>query len=219
LTSDLLIAAGVIIFVLGGIQAANVVYDRGVPNFVSRKIGHGAGGFAFLSALIVRPWTAMSIAAIFTVLLVCAHLLLPIFIRGIGGSGRSGGSLAEVWFPMVALPVFAVSWLWLKQPLPAVASLLFMAWGDGVTGLVRSRFYKQPVKGIWGSLAMLAVCLAVSWFMIKPFWIGVIASVAATAAERIFGDVGLVKKIDDNLAVPVISLSVILGLLALTGKL
>ena len=46
-----------------------------------------------------------------------------------GGSGRSERILAEVWFPLAAVPVYAIAWLWLKHPEAAVACLLFMAWG------------------------------------------------------------------------------------------
>jgi hypothetical protein len=39
-----ILSAGV---ALAGLWISNIVYDRGVPNYISRKIGHGAGGFAF----------------------------------------------------------------------------------------------------------------------------------------------------------------------------
>ena len=219
MNSDFIIAVLVVVFVLAGIHISNLVYDRGVPHFFSRKIGHGAGGFAFLAALVVSPWTAMAIAATFSIMMALAQRWRPDYIRGIGGAGRDSKTLSEVWFPFVALPVFGISWLWLNQPLPAVASLLFMAWGDGITGLVRGRVYHRQVKGLWGSLAMLLVCLAISWVLIKPLWIGVIASVAATVTEWSFGDSGRLKWADDNLAVPLVSLGIILGLMALTGVL
>ena len=46
--------------VLAGLWLANIVYDAGVPQYVSRKIGHGAGGVAFLIASMLSipclPW-------------------------------------------------------------------------------------------------------------------------------------------------------------------
>jgi dolichol kinase len=127
--------------------------------------------------------------------------------------------MAEVWFALVAVPVFAVGWLWLNRPFVAVACLLFMAWGDCVTGLIRFKVYGRPVKGLWGSLAMLFVCLAISWAFLKPFWIGAIGSVVAVVTEWAFGDVGIIKWADDNWAIPIISSAGILGLLAITGTL
>jgi len=127
--------------------------------------------------------------------------------------------MAEIWFTLVAVPVFGVSWLWLNRPGVAVASLLFMAWGDGVTGLVRSQVYQRPVKGLWGSLAMFGVCLSVSWVFIEPFWIGAVASVVAVIGEWAFGDYGVLKWADDNWAIPLVSMATILGLMASLGKL
>jgi dolichol kinase len=115
----------------------------------------------------------------------------------------------------VAVPVFAVSWLWLNQSGVSVACLLYMAWGDGITGLVRSRVYHKAVKGWWGSLAMLAVCLVISAFFVRPFWIGVAGSLVAVAAEQAFGEYGVFKWGDDNWAIPVTSMITILGLFAL----
>ena len=206
--------------VLIGLWLSNIIYDYGVPQYVSRKIGHFAGGLAFLaSAVLSTAWWPIIVSAAFGTLLLAARLVSPRMTRGVGGSGRNSTIMAEIWFPVVAVPVFVISWLWLKQPMAAVASLLFMAWGDGVTGLVRGQVYHRPVKGPWGSLAMLVVCLAISWVFITPFWIGVIASGVAVVAEWSFGDYGIVRWGDDNWAIPVFSLATILGLMALVGKL
>jgi phytol kinase len=206
--------------VLAGLWVSNIVYDRGVPNYISRKIGHGAGGLAFLvSYNLSSAWWAIIVSLGFSLVLLLAHLLKPDIIRGVGGSGRNKDILAEVWFPLVAVPVFAISWLWLKQPGVAVACLLFMAWGDGATGLVRSQVYHQPVKGLWGSLAMFIVCLNIAWIFVFPFWIGLVASIAAVLTEWAFGEKGVIKWGDDNWAIPVVSLVAILGLMTLSGKL
>jgi len=155
----------------------------------------------------------------FGLLLWIARLRRPQTFRGVGGSGRSPNVLSEIWFAWIAVPIFAIGWLWLDQPFIAVSCLLFMAWGDCVTGLVRNQVYQKPVKGLWGSLAMLIVCLTISWAFIHPFWIGAAGSLIATVTEWAFGDVGVFKWADDNWAVPVISLAFILGLAAFTGNL
>src|SRR5512136_888182 len=107
--------------VLVGIWISNITYDLGVPNYISRKIGHGAGGLAFLaSSFLSSAGWPIIVAAGFSILLLIAHLAKPDMLRGIGGSGRSSSSMAEVWFPLVAVPVFAISWLWLDRPAVAV---------------------------------------------------------------------------------------------------
>ena len=210
-----ILVAGV---VLVGLWTSNIVFDHGVPNYISRKIGHGAGGVAFLAALFfaTAAWP-IAVAAGFGVLLLTARLVKPELLRGVGGTGRASTALAEVWFPWVAVPVFAISWLWLDRPEVAVASLLFMAWGDGITGLVRTLVYHRAVKGLWGSLAMLCVCLAIAGVLVRPFWIGIIASVVAVAVERTFGEYGVFKWADDNWAIPLASMGTIIGLMALAG--
>jgi phytol kinase len=205
---------------LTGLWISNILYDRGVPNYVSRKIGHLAGGIAFLIAFFFSgPGWPIIIATGFGILLLIARLAKPGIIRGVGGTGRSNKVIAELWFPWVAVPVFAISWLWLGKPAISVACLLFMAWGDGITGFVRSIVYRKAVKGWWGSLAMLCVCLIISAFFIRPFWIGVLACVVAVVTEQSFGEYGIFKWGDDNWAIPVISMITILGLMAITGLL
>jgi phytol kinase len=206
--------------VLVGLWVSNMLYDLHVPQYISRKIGHAAGGLGFLVSayFFTSAWWIIALSAGFGLLLWLARLRRPATFRGVGGSGRNPNVMAEVWFAWIAVPVFLVGWLWLNQPLATVACLLFMAWGDCVTGLVRSNVYKTAVKGLWGSLAMLIVCLIISWAFVKPFWIGAIGSVVATVTEWSFGEVGLIKWADDNWAIPVVSLALIMGLFAASGN-
>ena len=218
--SELPIAVLVTGIVLAGLWISNIVYDHGVPHYVSRKIGHAAGGVAFLVAFTLSsPAWPIILTILFSVMLLLARLLKPDTFRGVGGTGRSENAMAEIWFALVALPVFAISWLWLDKPAVAVTSLLFMAWGDGITGLVRSRVYHKPVKGLWGSLAMLGVCLAITWVFIHPLWIGIAASAVAVAVEWAAGDCGVLKWADDNWVIPLATMATILGLMALIGDL
>jgi phytol kinase len=211
---DALIISGVILI---GLWLSNFAFDRGVPQYVSRKIGHGAGGLSFLLSLyfFASPWWPICLAFLFGCILLLVRFFRPATFRGVGGAGRSSSSFSEVLFAWTAVPVYLVGWAWCHQPALTVASLLFMAWGDGITGLVRSRMYSGPVKGLRGSWAMLSVCLVISLALIHPFWIGVLASLAATITEWAFGDVGRIKSIDDNLAIPVISLATMLALFLL----
>ncbi|HVP56619.1 MAG TPA: hypothetical protein VMU02_00865 [bacterium] len=203
--------------VLVGLWISNILYDLKVPHYLSRKVGHSAGGVGFLlcGSLFSSAVWPIALSGGFAALLWVARGLKPDAFRGVGGSGRGKDARAEVWFALIAVPVFAVGWLWLGRPMVAMVSLLFMAWGDCVTGLVRFRVYGKPVKGLWGSGAMLAVCLAIAWAFLKPFWIGAAGSVVAVITEWAFGDVGTVKWADDNWAIPLTSMASMLLLLAL----
>jgi len=206
---------------LAGLYAANAIYDRGVPQYISRKVGHIVAGIAFLIAvgLLSSALWPLVLAAVFSLVLFGARLVRPSTFRGVGGSGRDSKAYSEVWFALVIVPVVAIAWLYLDRPRIALASLLFMAWGDGVTGLVRARVYKRPVKGLWGSLTMFAVCAVIAVALVRPVWIGVVAAGVAVIAERVFGDAGLVKWADDNWAVALLGMGTILGLMQLTGNL
>ena len=205
--------------VLTGLWLSNTLYDLKVPHYISRKIGHSAGGLGFLIALFTfsSAYWPLLLSFCFGLILWVARLFRPHTFRGVGGSGRNPDVMAEVWFAWIAVPLFAVGWLWLDKPFITVSCLLFMAWGDCISGLVRSEVYGRPVKGLWGSLAMLVCCLVISWAFIQPFWIGAAGSAIATLTEWAFGDVGVIKWADDNWAIPVISLATTLGLSALTG--
>jgi phytol kinase len=204
---------------VAGLWTSNFAYDRGTPHYLSRKIGHAVGGMAFITGVLLftSAWWPILLSAIFSAVFLAARFVRPHTFRGVGGSSRTG-TLSEVWFAFVAVPVFAISWLWLERPFVALACLLFMAWGDCVTGVVRSRVYNGPSKGLWGSLTMLLVCIGIARVLIDPFWIGVVGAIVATATEWSFGDYGLIKKADDNWAVPLTGLGTILGIMYLTGN-
>jgi len=207
--------------VLMGLWISNILYDLNVPQYISRKVGHAAGGMAFWISLYVfkEAYIPITLCAGFCLLLWSSRFLYPKAFRGVGGSGRSDNVMAEVWFPLSAIPVLAVGWWWLKRPELAITALLFMGWGDMLTGIVRSQIYGKAVKGFWGSAAMFLVCLLLSWAFVIPFWIGAVASLVATVTEWACGDVGILKKVDDNMAIPITSAATLLILSYLAGVL
>jgi len=196
--------------VLVGLYVSNILYDLKVPQYISRKIGHAAGGLGFLlcALLFTSGWWIFGITAAFFILLFGARFIKPDTFRGVGGTGRAKQAFSEVYFPAVALPIIAIGWIWLDKPIIAVACLLFMAWGDMVTGIVRSQIYKKAVKGLWGSGAMLVACLIIAWAFIKPIQLGILMAVGATITEYICGDVGILKWADDNWAIPIVAFAI-----------
>lgn len=206
--------------VLVGLWISNILYDLKVPHYTSRKIGHAAGGLGFLlcAFLFSSGWWAMMLAVGFVAMLGVARVVKPDTFRGVGGSGRPTEAMAEVWFPLASIPVIGIGWVWLGEPLTAIACLLFMAWGDCITGIVRSQVYGKAVKGFWGSVAMFGACLVIAWCFIEPFWVGAIGALVATVTEWTCGDIGIIK-LDDNLMIPLVSCATVFGILALVGGL
>jgi len=170
--------------VLVGLYLANLAYDAGLPQYESRKIGHAIGGWVFLVAVLLfaSPWWPIITAGAFTLLLAGARLVKPSTFRGVGGSARAH-AWAELWFPGAAAISLGIGWGWLGEPWLALTPILFMAWGDCVTGLIRSSRYGREVKGNWGSVGMLGLCLMIA-YLFTPYWIAVAGAGVATAAER-----------------------------------
>ena len=58
-----------------------------------------------------------------------------------------------------------------------------MAFGDNAAGLVRDMFCQDRRGSWWPSLVMLLVSLSLT-SMVRPYFVGALAAVAATAGER-----------------------------------
>lgn len=201
----LLLAGGCLL----GLYLANVFYDYGVPQYISRKIGHLGGAVAFLLCpfLFTSFWWPFVLTTAFTALLAYARWFRPTTFRGVGGSGRPQ-ALAEIHFPATGIVIISILWGILNQPWLAIVPLTFMGAGDAVTGLIRSKVYGREVKGAWGSLGMVVTCLLLAYF-IQPYWIGVVGAIVATLAERF---TKTTRVVDDNLTIP-LSSALVFGVL------
>ena len=196
--------------VLVGLYLSNLLYDYGVPQYISRKIGHGVGGMGYLLCALMfsTSWYPIILSGGFTLLLAGARLLRPSTFRGVGGSSRSH-ALAEIWFPLAGTLSLLVGWMWLGNPWLATVPILFMAWGDMVTGLIRAKVYGKEVKGNWGSMGMLVTCLLVG-VLFTPYWIAACGAVVATLAEKYSG---LSRTwVDDNYSI-ILSSLLVMGVL------
>lgn len=96
---------------LVGLYLANYFYDKGVEQYISRKVGHGVGGMGFLLCVFLfsSAWWPMILAGGFTLLLGGARLIKPQTFRGVGGTGRQH-ALAEVYFPAAGTISLGVGW-------------------------------------------------------------------------------------------------------------
>ncbi|MBA7631238.1 hypothetical protein ES703_38767 [subsurface metagenome] len=192
-----------------GLYLANLFYDYGIPNYISRKLGHlgGCVGFLLCPLLFSSFWWPFILTIGFTALLLYARMFRPDTFRGVGGSGRIE-ALAEIHFPATGVVLIGICWGLLNEPWLAIVPLTFMGAGDAITGLIRNKVYGREVKGNWGSLGMLATCLILAYF-IQPYAIGVAGAIVATLVEKY---TKTSKYVDDNLTIPLAS-ALVMGVL------
>ena len=105
---------------------------------------------------------------------------------------------------MLGLSVFAL-WKYMDEPWLAILPALFMAFGDGVTGIIRNKLFARRTKSAWGNLGMAILCIPLGWIIGNmsnpaiPLW-GAISGAVASFVERYeFGP------IDDNVLIVVAS--------------
>lgn len=206
---ELLEAALIALLLLTFFAISNAVHLRPAPFFLSRKVAHfGAGIAIFFLPLLFSSilWPAL-LSGGFLLLLLATHR------TNIWHGFARPGRIAEVVF---ALSVFiSIMAAWNIDPWLAVLPGLFMAFGDGVTGVVRYRVYRREVKGWWGTVACLVACALLA-LLVHPYWVGLVGAVVFSVAEKLCGDVGRIK-IDDNLAAPLAALAMMVPLYLLVG--
>jgi phytol kinase len=201
---------------LGEVDGVNVVYSDVINGilliaynffiiqYVSRGIGERFGTYvarkaihilsAGVSVLLARVIFSDWLAPLLVGLLIVTYTLAGHLWRTHSWF-QIRTNYADVYFTVACTALLVVFWnynVWI-----GVLSALFLAWGDGLTGIVRKVVYGKRNKGLWGTIAMFAACMALAYFM--NGYIGYIAFVAAafaSIAERF-------EQINDNISIPV----------------
>lgn len=214
--SQLYWAAGLSLYVLAVLVLTRLPYQamvrRGLEPiravYYNRKIVHMlAGGVGSLAVplVFVDPWFPLISGLLLTLLTNLAHATGMRFYWFQTDDNRNDVKFALMWSTSVA----ALWWI-LDDPWLAILPSLYMAFGDGVTGIVRNAFIRKRSKSPIGSVFMLIVsapmgCIIGSMAQPAiPVW-GLISAVVATVVERYeFGP------IDDNILITVSASAVLL---------
>ncbi|MCF1184730.1 hypothetical protein L0E83_14975 [Marichromatium gracile] len=176
--------------------------------YYTRKIVHmlaGGVGSLMVPLVFTDPWFPLVSGLLLT---------LAVFVAHVSGwrlywfqitENRNDVKFALMW----SLSVSLLWWL-LDNPWLAILPSLYMAFGDGVTGVVRNALIRRRSKSPVGNIAMLAVSAPMGWYIgalatpAIPVW-GLISAVVATVVERYeFGP------IDDNVLITVAASAVLL---------
>ncbi len=193
LLSDLIIA-----FLLFSIIVTTVLLTKKFSNiWINRKMIHLSVVPAILCYMYVfnEPYIFFIFAIFFVVFLILPHVKSK-ELSWFQEKKNYGEVFFCLSFAILAIPC------WENYRILAGVAMLFMAVGDSVTGIVRSRFLKNRGKHWSGSIAMLITCLFIGLFFLS--YKGIVLSILATLLEY-------QPWIDDNLTVPL--LTVLFGMI------
>ena len=214
--NQILYSVGMGIYVMVILFATKIPYDmmitRGVEDiravYYNRKIVHmmaGGVGSLCVPVLFVDYWYP----------LVCG-ILLTIFTYAAHASGtrmfwfQTDQNQNDVKFTLMWWTSITMIWVLVGDPWLAIVPSLFMAFGDGVTGVVRNAVIKKRSKSPIGNVFMFIVSAPLGYIVAGmgdpsiPVW-GLISAAIATFVERYeFGP------IDDNILITVFATAVLM---------
>lgn len=178
-------------------------YPKDSATYFGRKIIHiFASGFVALliPVLYKEPIIPFLLAISFAIYTYFPHKINKLF-----NWFQVKENLHEVNFCLMWGLSILVGWFFDKTFWLGVIPALFMSFGDGITGIIRNIKYKKRTKAWEGSLGMLIVCIIIG---LKMGLAGIIAAIFATLAEE--SDL-----IDDNISIPIVSLTILIILKSL----
>ncbi|MCD6301554.1 MAG: dolichol kinase [Staphylothermus sp.] len=184
----------------------NVMRKRGMTHikavYYNRKIIHIlAGGVAaflvpYLFTTPLYPGVLATVLAIATYLPHKKNKLMDWF--------QTEDNMYEVHFCITWGLVISLGWLIFKNWWYGVIPVSFMAFGDGVTGIIRNMMYNKRTKSWIGNLAMAAVTIPLGYIALGN--VGALAGLLASIVEHF----EVTNIIDDNITVPLTSFLTIL---------
>ena len=189
------LVAWVLLVVFWLSKKVSAIWDR----YVARKFIHFTTGglVAVIAPYVFREPTVPFAGAMFMALIT----VVPRLRGEVFDWYQLRDSFGDTYFCLTWGTVFLL--LWDVNLNAAIASSLFMAFGDGVTGLVRRNFVRERKKTLHGTAAMIPTCALIGWLYAGPA--GVLAGLVASAIE-------LLPKVDDNLTVPLVSAAIMYAL-------
>lgn len=179
-----------------------------VAVYYNRKLIHiFAGGVIVLTVPFVfsTPWYPLLCGLVLTVITYAFHNTGRILYWFQTKEDVNDVNFCFMW----AVAVF-ILWQIIGNPWIAIIPPAFMAFGDGITGIVRNLAFKERVKHIIGNVYMMGVCIPIGYYFGSmsrmeglAIW-GVIAAIVASIVEKFeFGP------IDDNVLITVSAIIVL----------
>ena len=174
-------------------------FKENVAVYYNRKLIHiFAGGVVVLTVpfLFNNPWFPLFSGLILAIFMYFLHRTGHIFYWFQTKDNLNDVSFCFMW----GLAIF-ILWYIFNDPWIAIIPPAFIAFGDGITGIVRNIAFKERRKHIIGNIYMMGVCIPIGYYFAHagnpsiPLW-GIIAAVVASLFERY--EFGI---IDDNVLI------------------
>jgi len=188
---------------------------KNVAIYYNRKLIHiFAGGVVVLAVPFVfnDPWYPLFAGVFLSIFMYITHRSDHILYWFQNKKDINDVSFCFMW----SIAIF-VLWFFFDDPWIAVIPPAFIAFGDGITGIVRNFAFKERRKHPIGNIYMAGVCILIGFFFGTwsgipglGIW-GVIAAIVASVFERY--EIG---PIDDNIlitvsAIAILAIGVVLG--------
>ncbi len=196
---DLLVGAVLSVWVLIVVFYLSRLVARRTNKYIARKFIHFTTGglvtlLIYFTALAGDPLFSSPAVPVAAGLALSLLTLVPHLEDSELTWFQVKNNFGEVWFCFTWSLLFLLFW-YVDLIVPVVATF-FMAYGDGVTGVVRNYVYRRWTKGFWGSVAMFLV--SAPFGALAAGLGGFISATVATIVEKM-------PWIDDNLTVPLVS--------------
>ncbi|MCK4364995.1 MAG: hypothetical protein KAW45_02985 [Thermoplasmatales archaeon] len=168
--------------------------------YYNRKFIHiFAGGVIVLLVPFIfsSPWFPLFSSIIMTIIVLIAHRSGNTFYWFQTEDNLNDVSFCLMW----GVAIFVLWWIF-DNPWIAIIPPAFIAFGDGVTGIIRNIAFKERKKHPIGNVYMMGVCILIGYYFASysgiaglAIW-GIIAAIVASLFERY--EFGI---IDDNVLV------------------
>lgn len=175
-------------------------YKKSVIIYYNRKLIHiFAGGVVVLAVPFVfsSPWYPLLAGVLLTVLMLFFHKSGHILYWFQTNKDFNDVSFCFMW----GIAIF-ILWIILGNPWIAVMPPAFIAFGDGITGIVRNLAFQERRKHPIGNIYMAGVCIPIGYYLGSLSGVnglallGVITAIVASVFERYeFGP------LDDNILI------------------
>jgi len=174
-------------------------FKKSVAVYYNRKLIHIlAGGVICLIVPFVfdSPWFPLLAGVFLAFVTFLAHRIGNAFYWF-----QTEGNINDVSFCLMWGVAIFILWQIFDNPYIAIIPAAFIAFGDGITGIVRNIAFQERKKHPIGNVYMMGVCIPIGYFFANmgnpsiPIW-GIIAAVVGSLFERY--EFGI---IDDNVLV------------------